>query len=229
MPATLLDRQLEANDFTGLSKTLTAMPVLPRMTWLREKLLGGGTVFLAFPYIRDLWRLGEAVKDNNPLTDPRVQAATIWLYAYQLSLIDGTICDDASAPNGRRTSLLTGFRPVLAYLKTQFEDVRANAINTALRMELRTASRRGDDHFLCRGGLDEMTAALEQAGNGKMTIDDVARKLPAAPPRPGMVGRTVVLPPAVGYVPKFVARETYEPKQAELRTGMRARLLGFFK
>lgn len=216
-----LDELLDHHRFNDLAKALANVNVNARADWLRDRLSKGRSIFLAAPYITTLWRAGVATNEPDPSKDLRITAAAIWLYTYFVTVVDGIRCDDPTAPQNRKTQFLTGYRPVFEFIKAATPETRNSVIDTALQMEKSSAPRRANDHFLCSGGLAETQAALSQSGNGKQTVGELAQQ--------SKDGRTVTLPAALGYVPKFAEPGTYENKQNEVRETLRDRAQSFFR
>ena len=99
-----LDTLLEARDWNRLGAALLPHDLASMrrvLDWLHVKLDNGAGFMVAYAYMRNLWVTGNALKD------PRVTAAMIALYAYELILIDGAKCDDRTAPRNRAHQLLT--------------------------------------------------------------------------------------------------------------------------
>lgn len=202
------------------------------MKWARSRLLDGGSVALAHFYMRDLWTAGERLREAEPEKDMRVTSGVYWLYIYRVIVIDGVRCADPSAPEGRRTQFLTQYRPVFLYLRSKPEGVRAMALEQSGDLERLSSAKRGNDHWLCRGGLEEMTAALEQSGLGNKTVGELEQILPkknSSPLGGQNPGQSFELPAAKAYVPKFLSPEVYAPKQAEMREKVETGLPEFFK
>jgi hypothetical protein len=76
--------------------------------------------------------------------------------------------------------------------------------------------RKGDD-FLCRGGMGEFQASINQLGPG-VTVGELAAKY-GEKSKTG-IGTDVRLPAAAAYEPKFLPFEKYAPKQHKLRMEM---------
>jgi hypothetical protein len=221
-----LDPLLAANDFDALARSLSVVPLDERLLWLRGKLFEqGGSVFLAYAYMGLLWQVGVQKNDSDPKTDVRATAGLLWLYIYQVIKIDGLRCEDVSAPEGRKTQFLTGFRPIYQFVRDMPPDLQAKVFGTSLKMESAIAPKRSNDFFLCSGGIAQFGAALNQSG-GNQTIGDLSKN---STPSPGVPGGVVTLPKATGYVPKFLPAGTFEQKQAAMRTKLQSELELLFK
>jgi hypothetical protein len=180
------------------------------MNWQKSMVLWGASAFMNFAYIADLDRVSTALGEARGV-ETRKMAAMIWLYTYELILIDGAKCKDVSAPGHRKDQLLTTFPNVVKSIQT-FSDDEIDAITkTSLKIEGFTARRRADDDFLCRGGLAETQAALAKYGNEAM------REVPTPL---GGLGKTMEIRTDLDYKPEFVGKETWDPKQAEVRAAM---------
>jgi len=184
--------------------------VVLNMNWLQVRLFTGGTAFLGFPYIAGLDRVSTALGDARG-ADMKKTAILIFLYTYQLIVIDGQRCKDVSAPGHRRDQLLTGFPNVRKFIAALSDEEMDTLLKTAVKMENSSAPRRTDDDFLCRGGMAEMTATLKKYG------DNATREVPTPP---GGIGKTMEVKTDPDFRPEFLGKELWSPKQAELRAQM---------
>jgi len=211
-----LDALLAARNWEGLVTAFESVrsdeSSVRALDWLDARINAGGGSLLGFLYSRALWDIGSAQNVNDPDKDLRFRAGLMVLYTLQLIIIDGTKCADQSAPGHRLDQLMAGYGPVLQYLKTKNAKFKAKVID-AIALEKRTAPLRKDDDWLCRGGLEEMTAGIE-AGRTKQV-----------PTPPDQLGTTVVVDPPPDYAPKFVAPEKYKPIQEKARSEIRSGLL----
>jgi hypothetical protein len=173
----------------------------------------GGGFFLALLYARDLWNVGDSAKIADPAKDPRLTAGLISLYAFELIVIDGTKCEDRSAPDNRLSQLLTQRAAALNFLKQQPPDIKGKIVDIAIALERKTAPLRKDDDLICRDGMDQMRAGLERG-----TQQEV-------PNTSGHVGKTIAVTPPPDWTPKFVSPDVYSPLQVKARADMRGNLL----
>ncbi len=88
-----LDELLGSKDYSRLGQALNSTPLNRRLDWLKDRLMSGGTVFLAPHYVNALWMAGVRVGETNPDKDMRVTAGLITLYALQVMSIDGARCE----------------------------------------------------------------------------------------------------------------------------------------
>jgi hypothetical protein len=225
-----LDALQAANDINGLASTLLSAPAQERMIWLTDAVHSGGSSMLSIALVNDLWSAGLALKQTEPAAaDGALRTAGItWLYTYQIMIIDSGRCADATAPDARRNNFLSSFRPVFTYLKSQPETVKASALDRALRLEAITAEKRGDDHYLCSGGLAQMNATLKDTGGANKTVGDLIKESGQVP-KSNSLGTVVQLPAPKSFVPSFVGKDVIAAKQADLRASMRAGLLEMLK
>ena len=176
-------------------------------------MMDGGGFLIPLVYARDLWMVGDVVKSSDPTKDVRVTAGMLALYVYELIAIDGAKCEDRSAPENRMTQLFAKQTVIFAFLKSQEQSQKLAILDTAIKLEKSTAPRRRDDDLICRGGLDEMMAGLE---NGTQ------QQVPTAP---GQIGKTIAVTTPSGWSPKFVQPDVYLPMQDKARGDMRGNLL----
>jgi hypothetical protein len=192
-----------------LRQTSAADAIVLNMNWQREKMLAGASAFINFSYAWDLWRMAEAVPPAQG-SGLKEMAVLVALYGVALIAIDGVKCQDVSAPGHRRTQILTTYPYIWKHAPTLPVEKRTLLVQTALRLEQSTAARRPDDDFLCRDGLDQMQHALKQ---------NAGKPLQEAP-QPGQLGKTMIIPAAPDYQPKFQSRDAWLPKQTEARAAM---------
>lgn len=220
-----LDDILATRDYVALAKALKQAPPIERLAWLTSRLLAGKTAFLGYPLLRDLWDVAQ-VKDSPVKAPADTALAVMALYVFELILVDGAICEDVSALGPQTTRYLTTFRPVFDRLKALSVEEKKVIIRAAIQNEQKTRPFRKGDDFLCRGGIGEFQASIDQLGPG-VTVGELAAKY-GEKSKTG-VGTDVRLPPAKGYEPKFLPVETYAPKQHELRMNMVATLIELIK
>jgi hypothetical protein len=189
---------------------------------VRQDIDAGGGYELVMIYAGKLWAF---VPKNIPESDVddidkdyRIASGMFSLYAIELIRIGGEECDDRSAPSHRLDQLIWQQRPALLYLRSRSPELKAKVVDAVIALERKTALLRPhNNEMLCRGGMDEMGAAIE-AGQ--------QREVPTAP---GYIGKTIELIAPPEWKPKFVPKEKYEPAQAEARTKMREYLLTIIK
>lgn len=213
-----LDALLVARNWNNLGTVLsrpgTSADLSRELNWLRTRLDNGGGFFLAILYARDLWTIGNASKVNDPARDVRLTAAMISLYAYELIVVDGCLCEDRSAPENRLSQLFTQRAATFSFLKQLPPDLKAKMVDMAVALEKKTAPLRRADDLVCRDGMDQMRASLEKGTQQEM------------PKAPGYVGKRIAVAPPADWTPKFVSLEVYRPMQDKARADMRGTLLG---
>ena len=212
-----LDALLTARDWNALGAALsrpgTNEEIRRKLNWLKTRMEDGGGFFLPLLYARDLWVIGNSLKVDDPVRDARVTAGLISLYTYELIVIDRLKCEDRSAPSNRATQLFANRAATLAFLKQQPADLKSKIVDIAIALEQKTAPLRKDDDLICRDGLDQMRASLEQG------------KQQEVPTPEGHIGKTIAVTPPANWVPKFAPPDVYRPLQDKARAGMRENLL----
>lgn len=208
-----LDAMLAARNWTGLSAVLVPLradTAVRLQNWLQTRIIKtGGALLLDLIYIRNQWLAGNAKKIDDPVMDPLVNAGTMALYTYAIIIIDGSKCEDVSAPANRRMQLLTDYGPALRFLKGRPASVKSTAVDVAIFLEKNTASVRKDDDLICRAGMAQIMAGLERGAQQEL------------PKQPGMLGKAAIaVTPPPDWVPKFASPEVYKPKQDEFRALM---------
>jgi hypothetical protein len=100
-----LDALLAARKWNDLGAALSnpgsAASFSKNMEWLHTRLDAGGGLMLGLLYARDLWAAGKSLNVADPAKDVRMTAGMITLYTYEIIVIDGTKCEDKSAPGHR--------------------------------------------------------------------------------------------------------------------------------
>ncbi|MBN9553259.1 MAG: hypothetical protein J0H61_01070 [Alphaproteobacteria bacterium] len=206
-----LDPLLAAHDWRGLSLTLGGTPTdlkttAGEMDWLKRKVDTGGNFLLAYLYARDLWMLS--------LADPqflklRKNAGFMALYAVDLIAVDGTACEDRTAPAHRLDQMREQLAPIFQDVQTLSKDEKVVLVMGVAAMEHLTAPRREPhDDAVCRGGMAEIQAGL--AANN------------VSPPEqlPNRIGRTVTVTAPPEWKPSFRSDEDYKPEQKKTATAM---------
>jgi hypothetical protein len=212
-----LDAILATRDWDGLAAALSQPPdaaSMPRaLNWLQAKVNDGAGFMIALSYTRDLWMAGNAMKVTDPLKDLRVTAGMMALYAYALLVVDGTKCEDSSAP-GRRADQLFEYNPeTFEFLRNQSAELKSKLVDIAIALEKKTAPLRKDDEVICRGGLAEIQAGLEHGAQVEV------------PGTSGRHGKTIDVTAPPGWKPKLVPPSTYIPLQETARASLRENLL----
>ena len=183
-----------------------------KLRWLREQVYAGGGLLLTLAYVRSLWTLSGVAKETESAV-LRQDTMLMTLYAFELVLIDGSKCEDPSAPGRHIDQLRARLGTVLEFTRRQPSAVRLDIVARAIALEGQTAPIRDDDEMICRGGLAELQAALERGQQ--------------RPGQLGMLGKSTTVTPPPDWTPKFVTPDIYRPMQAKARSGMRENLIKF--
>ncbi|QQO16849.1 hypothetical protein JJB99_12215 [Bradyrhizobium diazoefficiens] len=213
-----LDSFFKAKDWGHLTAALEHPPsdatsLSKGLVWLKSRVDGGGGFLLTLHYMRWLWMIGISKQISDPAADPRMSAALLWLYAFELAAIDGAKCEDKTAPSHRVDQLIEKNGVILAFMKSQSTEWKEKIVALALGYETRTAPARQDDDLLCRGGLHEIRAGLARG-----TQQEVSDKQ-------GYPGKSVEVTGPPDYTPRFLPGEVYGSAQVETRRTMREKLL----
>lgn len=229
VPAALkkeLDGVLATKDYAAIAKAIAQTPPVERFGWLMSSLYAGKTVFLAYPLLRELSSLTQL--KSSPLgATADTAVGVVALYVFQVHVIDGAMCEDASAPGPRLSQYLTAFRPIFLSLKAKPVEEKLQLIKLALQNEKQTRPLRHGDDFLCRGGMAEFQASVEQLGPN-VTVGELAAKY-GEKSKSGIGTDVKLPPPAKKYEPKFLPVQKYGPKQHELRMNMVGTLVELLK
>ncbi len=212
-----LNLLLQKEDYHALGRKLALVndgnQVGLDMNWERSKHADGAGLAVALLYVTDLWRLGSAIPGATG-DSLKQTAAAFGLYAYELIAIDGTRCEDSSAPSHHLDQLVFSRHTLWVYALSLPESDRAKLWNLALTIEQGTQSVRREDKYLCSGGLDEMNASFAALGNKPLTLAPI-------PPSPGqLLGHQYVVTPPANFQPGFLKPELWRAKQDELRKQM---------
>lgn len=73
-------------------------------------------------------------------------------------------CADMSAVASKTDILIVGHGLVFQHISTLSDDQRKALVDNAVNLEEKTVSSRAEDGWLCQGGMGEIAAALNKAG-----------------------------------------------------------------
>jgi hypothetical protein len=180
--------------------------------WLQAKVDAGGGLPLVLAYTQSVWDLGRATPTADPDKDLRVTAAFMFLYAYTLIAVDGTKCEDRSAPGHRFDQVLEMDAPILKFLKAKPQKLKDKLVDAALGYEKLTAPSRKNDDVLCRGGLHEIMAGLKSGATHE------------EPTRSGEIGKSIAVAAPPDYAPRFLPAAEYLPLQEKARAAVKTDL-----
>ncbi|MDB5601891.1 MAG: hypothetical protein JWN71_3935 [Xanthobacteraceae bacterium] len=195
-----------------LLKQVSLSEMLLSVKWQNDNIIAGKSAMLGFSYTYDLWRAVVSMPDEKSRPFKSMAVQTL-LYTYQIVVLDGVKCEDASAPANRVNQVFSTFPDVWKHVSALTDDERAKIVDTVLGLEKSTAPKRGNDDFLCLGGVAQLNSSISTgaaAKDGKSV--------------PGIPGRTIDVMVDPNYRPNFVNRDVWEPKQAALRATMQATL-----
>jgi hypothetical protein len=182
------------------------------ISWLKAKIEAGAGFLPVIYYARGLWDAGQSNPVADPDKDPRVTAGFMILYAYALILVDGLKCDDSSAPGHRLDQVLEIDRPILKFIWAKPRKLKDRIIDGVVAYEKATAPSRLDDDILCRGGLHEIMAGLDEG---------TTREASTAP---GQVGQSYAVQAPPSFAPRFLPPKEYLPLQAKSRSMLKTNL-----
>jgi hypothetical protein len=186
------------------------------LDWAKFRMDEGGPTVVSLIYTRMTWIVGQQGGQFAPL---KITAGTAASYAVLQMLADGPKCADESAPRHHIESTLTG--PIGHDILGNFARLprdpsaqysRDKMVTTVLLMEKLLATRRGNDDWLCGGGSQEFAEFFAKHPD----FDSPQHPAPSTT-APGQVGRQVQIPYDPTIVPKYVAGEIWQPKQAAAR------------
>jgi hypothetical protein len=178
-----LDSLLAAKDWNKLRASLSRpdRDVRESLDWMKAKLLSDGWYLVSVLLARDLWSIGAQAKVDDPEKDLRLTAGFVTLYTAAVILVDGSKCEDQTAPALRMDQLLQARAAALAFMKQQLPANKQKAIELAVALEATTAAARGSDDLVCRDGMAQMRAGLERG---------TQHTVPSAP---GVFGKSVAV------------------------------------
>ncbi|HEX9948025.1 MAG TPA: hypothetical protein VGA98_10840 [Allosphingosinicella sp.] len=217
--AARLSALLGAGDHMALGRMIrepiTEADVMTDLDWLKERLFEGRSAWIAMLYAKLLWSLSDS-SPPEAADELRQTAVMATLYASAAIAIDGARCGDRSAPASRQDQVM-GWEPeIWPFLAKMTPEHRERAIQLAALIEERTRTRRdsaGDVEFLCRGGMEEMQYNMKHG-----SMREVA-------PRPGQIGRQIVVDGDGKYRPSVREEKAWRPEAEAARSGLRARLM----
>ncbi len=209
-----LDSLLAAKDWNKLGAALSSpdRDEKKSLEWLDAKLLSSGLYFVSWLYARELWSDANQATVGTLQRDMRLTAGAVTLYTAAVILVDGSKCEDQTAPAHRMDQLFQARAGTLAFMKQQQPANKQTAIDFAVALEAKTAAARGSDDLVCRDGMAQMRAGLERG---------IQHPVPNAP---GAVGKTVAVEAPSDWRPTILPEQNYIPKQEIARAKLRAML-----
>jgi hypothetical protein len=234
MPANAaeLDAMLAAGDYAGLNRYFAAIgsydAFMRSLNWEQVRVFNGkGGLYLSMRYMNDLWGLAGALETARPPQAAQAmelkQTATFMaVYSYELILLDGPKCSDASAVSHRMDQLVAERNDLWTYAQKMPEDARAVVVWAALHLESNTAASRANDAVLCQGGMTQMLTGLAAAARSGQAPKEVANP-------PGVVGKSYAVEPPKDFQIGFVSPDVWRPQQTKLREAMPDRLAKLMK
>jgi hypothetical protein len=208
-PATVsrLEPFLKNQDWTALQKAVSdsiqSRTIPATLDWLKARTDEGAPFMVPLLYSDLLWTAGNAAT----LDGLKRQSAFIAIYTVGLIKLDGLACKDTTAPS-RRLEQVIGTRlhkPLRAAMDLPAKE-RAYMVTLAVGLEAVTATQRPrEDNLLCRGGLDEMGAAVKSGNVGPARSE------------PGQIGRIHTVTAPADFRPQFRPEADYLKEQASLR------------
>ncbi len=217
-----LDAALARKDWPTLSAAVMGVASQDAATkmanWERYQVYRGGGYNTIFMYVHTMSTMAasyERAAQANPALAQTAQglrmgALSQLIYLHAAIAVDGERCDDHTAPIAQRDRILAVSIPLIQAARTLDEDARRTALLAALEQEKLIAPVRDYDQDLCRGGLDEMAAALEK--NGDKATSPIAS--------PGSPGKTFEVAPAPGWSPALSDPATWEARRQKVRDGL---------
>jgi ribosomal protein S30 len=194
---------LEVRDYVSLRLVLDnwSSPAEARrsLNWLKDRMVHGETIAIAYDYASNLWRLSRSESSPAAYAELKASAAMATTYAFAVIVVDGQKCKDPTAPDHNiEVNIGNWGKMTWSYLATLPPAERDAIVGSALAMEKETAPLRKNDGFVCGGGADEMKQASLAKG-GKST------------------SQTVVLQNDQNYVPELKPEAEYRPRQEQAR------------
>jgi len=209
----LLDKMLASHDRAGLARVLNSPPspaaLVEGLNWQREKMVGGTTTWVTLHYAVELWKIGDARKDDGV----KQTAAYAFLYTVAATATDGNRCKDSSAPPTRMNQIVSTGQPIIDYIRAAPAETRRKIIDAAIKLETKTSASpdRIRDWYLCSGGKAEVQYGMKRG------------KPKPVPTAPGQFGNAVALDTR-GYRPEFLPEAASTKAVAQARAKLPANL-----
>lgn len=138
-----------------LRKTAKANELVLDMNWEQSRIFDGAGLAVVLAYVNTLWRVAAELPEDDA-KGLKESAAVYTLYALNIVTLDGTKCEDDSAPPNRFGQVVEQQRAVLDYLKSLSRADRMTIGTIALATEKATSEERGGDALICGGGLAQL-------------------------------------------------------------------------
>lgn len=221
-----LDAALARKDWPLISTAVMGVASQDEATkmanWERYQVYRGGGYNVAFMYVHTLATMAASyergAQANPALAETarglRMGALSQLIYLHAVIAVDGERCGDHTAPIAQRDRILAVGAQLLQDSRTLDEDARRTALLAALEQEQLTTHVRDYDEDLCRGGMDEIAAALKKNGD----------KATSATSRPGLPGTTIEIQPDAAWTPALSDPATWETRRRKVREGLAATL-----
>ena len=214
-----LDDAFSKHDYTTFGAKMRSPgdgpKVVASLDWAQANMIMGASIIVPIIYAESLWSIGSSAPPGNALANFKDTAAMVTLYSLAVIQADAAQCADPSAPTHHRDSTAAHLRPVLNYFGQLPDDKRKQIVDFALKQEALSYPSRTHDNYLCRFGMEEITAGLKATP---------LEQLPHRAPQGNEVGTQVSVPSPPGFEPRYLPDETWRPKQAEARERLPASL-----
>ena len=179
------------------------------------------SVAVPLAYARLLWGLA-----SGPNVRLKNTAGMVVAYSILVIIADGVKCADPTSPAERFDKVVANDRVILKnaaqlprIASDSEPDTRDVVIATATSLEAKTVTVRGNDDYLCRAGAQSFQDYFKKHGN-----EGVVER----PPKPGEVGKQMVVPEDPSYVPQFLPKEKWLPLQEKARANFSTFLPNLF-
>jgi hypothetical protein len=195
-----LDRLLAEQNYPQFIQTITKADndelLNAAFDWCKSRTLDGAGIVVPATYSTLLWAMAEADQNDEVL---RNTSSLMAMYAILVVAADGPKCADPTAPERHMDNLLQQYQRQFDEISKLPADQKRQAIELAINLERRLASKRQNDKYLCRYG------AQEQADKQTSTRTDM------------------------DYTPQFRPRDQWEPEQTAKRAVFNEFLTTLFK
>ncbi|PVM90444.1 hypothetical protein DDF62_09335 [Caulobacter radicis] len=221
-----LDGALARKDWPTLSAAVMGVASQDAATkmanWERYQVYRGGGYNTIFMYVHTMSTMAasyERAAQANPALAQTAQglrmgALSQLIYLHAVIAVDGERCGDHTAPIAQRDRILAVSVPLIQAARTLDQDARRTALLAALEQETLIAPVRDYDQDLCRGGMDEIAAALEKNGD----------KATRSTSRPGVPGTTIEVQPDAAWTPALSDPASWEARRQKVRETLASRL-----